>query len=275
MALTRLPPARNGAVSRQLVEARVSFICVCERSRAASSATFSCACLFNSACERIFSSRAWSRDCASYSPSHPFTGCRSMSMRSNDPLGGRYALSTPRCTSVEFQTCRNRAGLIRAAKSAVRDGRRTSQCLGIMNGITDGWRRGSIQPAALGQRACEQARTSIAPFDVVAELYRLLEALQHDRMARLETHRSRRDEVRVPAGEEFAVDGHAVAEANHVGVDPPAALFGEKLISEIVRERRWRSLAEALGLIDEDLILRMSSAASQTLAPAGTASFVS
>jgi len=25
-----LPPARNGAVSRQLVEARVSFICVCE-----------------------------------------------------------------------------------------------------------------------------------------------------------------------------------------------------------------------------------------------------
>src|SRR5262245_10702510 len=125
-----------------------------------------------------------------------------------------------------------------------------------MNGITNRRRRGSIQPAALGQRACEQARTSIPPFNVVAELYRLLEALQHDRMARLETHRSGRNEVRVLAGEEFAVDGHAVAEANHVGVDPPAALLGEKLVSEIVRERRWRSLAEALGLIDEDLILR-------------------
>src|SRR5262245_49148285 len=32
-----LPPARNGAVSRQLVEASVALTCICERSRAACS----------------------------------------------------------------------------------------------------------------------------------------------------------------------------------------------------------------------------------------------
>src|SRR5262245_25723652 len=75
-------------------------------------------------------------------------------------------------------------------------------------------------------------------------------------MATLEIQRSGPAEVRLLAREELGVDANALAEAHHVGVDPPAALLGEKLISEAVRERRRRSLAEALGLINEDLVLR-------------------
>jgi hypothetical protein len=53
-------------------------------------------------------------------------------------------------------------------------------------------------------------------------------------VARLEIHGPASDEVRVLPSEKFVDDGNAVSEAHDVGIDPPTALFNEKLVPEIV-----------------------------------------
>ena len=102
--------------------------------------------------------------------------------------------------------------------------------------------------------ARQQARSGITPLHRAAELDRLLQTPQHDRVARLEIHGPASDQVGILAGKEIVDGGNAVGQAHDVGVDPPAALFDQELVPEVVGECRWRSFSEAFRLIDEDLV---------------------
>ena len=87
-----------------------------------------------------------------------------------------------------------------------------------MNGITGRSRTSLVDKTTFLQHARQQPRPAVAPFDVATELRRLIQALHHDRMARLETHDAPRNEVRVLARKELRDGRNAIREAYDVGI---------------------------------------------------------